>query len=216
MTKRPFRIGAPLLALACLAPAAAAAPLAPTFSLGVASGTTRFDQHLADYQWDLAPRAAFGAQAGVSAGRFGLALRGWTATAHQFVDASASVPDPAVRVTTFDLLGEAEVARALGVSLLARASTGRVALGYSPGRVTLDAGGGPVVVALDPVHAWTWGFGGALRHGLAPGWTVTLGAERTAFAFDTAHRSGPSVELARETFGNWNGRLELARLFGNR
>jgi len=214
VTTRLVRIGAPLLALACLASAAGAVPLRPAFSLGVSSGTTRFDPHLSDYQWNLAPRAAWGAQAGVSLGRFGLALRGWTSSARQHVDASASVTDPLVRVTTLDLAGEAEVARPLGLSLLARAAVGRVAIGYSPDRVTLDAGGTPVTVDLAPVHAWSWAGGGALRHPLLPGWTATIAVERTGFAFDTAHRAGPSVEYARESFGNWNGRLELARTFG--
>lgn len=216
MNRNLTAIGAPLLALACLAAPAGAAGLRPSWSLGVASGTTRFDAHLADYQWNLSPRAAWGAHAGASLGRFGLVLRGWTSSAAQHVDPSASVSDPAVRVTTFDLAGEAELARPLGTALLARASAGRTSLAYSPDRVTLDAGGGPVTVELAPVHAWTWGAGAAVRRAIAPGWAATLAVERQALAFDTAHRSGPSVSYAREDFGNWNGRLELARLFGTR
>lgn len=216
MTIRALRIGAPLLALACLsAPAGAALPH-PAWSLGVAGGTARFDAHLADYQWNLAPRPAFGAQAAASFGRFGLALRGWSAGATQHLDAAASVPDPAVRVTTFDLAGEAPLARALGTELLARASAGRASIAYSPDHVTLDAGGTPTSVDLAPIRAWTWGGGAALRRAVAPRWTATLAVERHSLAFDTAHRTGASVTYARETFGNWNGRLELARHFGKR
>lgn len=211
-----IRIGAPLLALACLAPSAGAALPRPVWSLGVSGGTARFDAHLADYQWNLAPRPAWGAQAGAAFGRFGVALRAGVAAATQHVDAAASTTDPAVRVTTFDLAGEAELARPLGTALLARASTGRVTLGYAPDRVTLDAGGTTAQVELPPVHAWTWGAGAALRRELAPRWIATLAVERQSFAFDTAHRTGASVAYARETFGNWNGRLELARLFGVR
>lgn len=214
---RPLaRIGAPVLALACLAAPAGAALPRPAWSLGVASGTTRFDEHLADYQWNVSPRAAWGAHAGASFGRFGLALRGWTSAAEQHVDPSASVTDPAVRVTTFDLAGEAELVRPLGFAVLARASAGRTTLSYSPDQVTLDAGGSPVTVELEPVHAWTWGGGAAIRRDLLPGWTATVAVERHSLGFDTAHRSGPSVTYARENFGNWNGRLELARLFGTR
>lgn len=210
------RIGAPLLALACLAPAAGAVVPRPVWSLGVSGGTARFDSHLADYQWDLAPRAAWGAQAGAALGRFGLALRAGVASAAQHVDAAASTPDPAVRVTALELAGEAEVARPFGTALLARAVTGRVTVGYSPDRVTLETGAGSTTVELAPVHAWTWGAGAALRREVAPRWTATLAVERHAFALDTAHRSGASVTYARESFGNWNGRLELARLFGAR
>lgn len=209
-------MGAPLLALACLATTAGAAVQRPVWSLGVSGGSARFDSHLADYQWNLAPRPAWGAQAGAALGRFGLALRAGFSAATQHVDAAASVTDPAVRVTTLDLVGEAEVARPLGTALLARAGAGRVAIAYSPDRVTLGAGSGVTTVDLPPVHAWTWGGGAALRREVAPRWTATVAVERQSFAFDTAHRSGPSVTYARETFGNWNGRLELARLFGTR
>lgn len=214
MTARALGIGAPLLALACLAPPAGAGLPRPGWWVGVAGGTARFDAHLADYQWDLAPRPAYGAQAGASFGRFGLSLRGWTAAATQHVDASASVSDPAVHVTTFDLAGEASLAHALGTEVLARLSTGRASLGWSPDHVTLDAGGGPTTVELAPVHAWTWGGGAALRRAVAPRWTATLAVERQSLSFDTAHRAGAAIAYARETFGNWNGRLELARHFG--
>jgi hypothetical protein len=216
MTPLALRVSAPLLALACLATGAGAAVPRPVWSLGVSGGSALFDPHLADYQWNLAPRPAWGAQAGASFGRFGLALRAGVAAATQHLDAAASPPDAAVRVTTLDLAGEAALARPLGAALLARASAGRVGLGWSPGRVTLGAGAGATTVELSPVHAWAWGAGAALRREVAPRWTATLAVERTAFSFDTAHRSGASVTYARETFGNWNGRLELARLFGVR
>jgi hypothetical protein len=34
----------------------------------------------------------------------------------------------------------------------------------------------------------------------------------SAFSLDTAHRSGAGVVDGRESFGNWNARLELARV----
>lgn len=216
MTNATLRIGALLLALTCLTAPALAMAARPLWFVGVTGGTARFDSHLADYQWNLAPRPAFGAQVGATVGRFGLALRGWSALAAQHVDASASVPDPAVRVTTFDLAGEATLARGLGAELLARGSAGRASLSYSPDRVTLDAGGGTTTVDLAPVHAFTWGAGAALRRPIAPRWMAALAVERTALSFETAHRSGSGVTYARETFGNWNGRLELARYFGER
>ena len=217
MTARPVRIAAPalaLLALICLAPAARAAGLPPVWSLGISGGTTRFDTHLADYQWNLSARPAWGVQAGASLGRMGLALRTSTSSATQHVD--ASVPDPVVRVTTLDLAGEFEAWRPLGFALLARASGGRVALTYSPDHAELATGSGTTSVELAPVHAWSWGVGAAVRRELASRWSATLAFERQAFAFDTAHRTGSTVTLAKETFGNWNGRFELARVFGTR
>lgn len=207
-------IGASAVALACLAPVAGASPGRPAWSLGLSCGTTRFDAHLADYRWNLAPRPAWGAQAGVARGRLGLALRASVSAATQHVDAAASPPEAAVRATTLDLAAEAEVARPLGFGLLARASGGRLALAYAPDRVEMNAGGSATTVELPPLRAWSWGAGAALRRALGPGWTATLAVERQAFALDTAHRAGPSVSYARESFGNWNGRLELARLIG--
>jgi hypothetical protein len=207
---------APLLALACLASGAGAAPLRPQWSLGVSSGATRFDPHFGDYQWNLAPHAAWGAQAGAGLGRYGLALRVWSATSSQHLDASASVPDPRVTTTTVDLAGDARLASLGGTALLARASAGRVGIGYAPDHVTLETATGATAVELAPVRAWAWGAGAALRHAMSSRWTATIALERQSFAFDTAHRTGSSVTLAREAFGNWNGRLELARLFGTR
>ena len=203
-----------LWALVCLAAPASAAGLEPVWSLGISGGTTRFDTHLADYQWNLTPRPAWGVQVGASLGRLGLALRASTSSATQHVD--ASVADPVVRVTTIDLAGECEAARPLGFALLARTSGGRVALTYSPDHAELATGSGTTNVELAPVHAWSWGVGAAVRRELASRWSATLAFERQAFAFDTAHRTGSSVTLAREGFGNWNGRFELARVFGTR
>lgn len=214
MTNRLAWVGAPVLALVCLAVPAGAVELHPVWSLGVSGGTTRFDTHLADYQWNLSARPAWGAQAGASLGRLGLALRAYQSSATQHVD--VSVPDPTVRVTTVDLAGEFEVVRSLGFALLGRASGGRVALTYAPDHVELATGSGTLSVELAPVHAWSWGIGTAVRRDLASHWSVTLAMEHQAFAFDTAHRTGSSVTVERESFGNWNGRFELARVFGSR
>lgn len=205
-----------MLALAGLAKTSGAAPLAPQWSLGVSGGTTKFDPHFGDYQWSLSPHPAWGAQAGAGLGRYGLSLRVWTASSTQQLDASASSAEARVRTTTFDLAGDVRLVGFGGTSLLARASGGRVAIGYDPDHVTIDTGSGVADVELSPVHAWSWGAGAAVRQAVTQRWTATLAVERQVFAFDTAHRNGSSVELAREAFGNWNGRLELARLFGAR
>ena len=216
MIRPAVRPLATLLALAGLATTAGAAPLRAQWSLGLSSGVTRFDPHFGDYQWNLQPHAAWGAQAGAGLGRYGLALRVWTASSTQHLDASASVTDPHVRTTTVDLAADARIVGFGGTSLLARASGGRVLIGYTPDQVTLTTAGGSTAVELAPVHAWSWGAGAAVRQEIVARWTATLSVERQMFAFDTAHRTGSAVELAREGFGNWNGRLELARLFGTR
>jgi len=214
MKTRLATLGALVLALVSLVAPASAAELHPVWSLGVSGGTTRFDTHLADYQWNLDVRPAWGAQAGASLGRLGLSLRAYQSSATQHVD--ASVADPAVRVTTVDVAGEFEVVRSRGFALLGRASGGRVALTYTPDQVQLATGSGTTTVDLAPVHAWSWGLGTAVRRDLASHWSVSLAMEHQAFAFDTAHRTGSTVTVERQGFGNWNGRFELARVFGTR
>ena len=62
-------------AIAGAAPAAHAGGASRWLTVGALSGATRFDPHLADYQWRIDPRAAWGAQAIAGAGRVGAGLR---------------------------------------------------------------------------------------------------------------------------------------------
>lgn len=183
------------------------------FSLGLLGGTTLWDSKLDDYQWDVAPRAAFGAVARVSAGRFGAGLRVWqSATTQRLGD--PGTPSPQVRATSVELIGQGRIASVLGARVLATASAGRIHLGYEPDHVTLDSPGGPIAVELAPVATWSAGGGLAVERALAGPWLASLSVDRQMFAFETAHRNGNAIETRRESFGDWNARLGVEWLIG--
>jgi hypothetical protein len=121
-------------------------------------------------------------------------------------------PAPEVHATSWELVGEGRIARPWGTELLATAGAGRLRLGYHPDRVTFQPPGpvSPVVVELEPVGAWIAGGGLALRREVAPGWAMGLGVESRVFAMDTARRAGDAIVYARESFGDWSARFELA------
>jgi hypothetical protein len=121
------------------------------------------------------------------------------------------MPDPRVSNTSLDLVVRTRVARWRRVECVALASGGWLALRYQPDRLTLDAGGSPVELALGPVDSWIAGAGLALRAPVAGGWTVGVETERRVYALETAHRSGSAVTFGRETFGDWHMRFELGR-----
>jgi len=208
-----------LLAPALLAlggtPAHAGAPAGPGWlSLGVLSGTTAFDHHLADYQWDVTPRAAWGLQALAGRGRATVGLRVWRAGTTQHID-YADVTNAAVHATTADLLGRVRLLAVWGTELDACASAGWIHLGYRPDHVEISASGGPVTqVALGPVNAWSGGGGIAVRRRVIGPWTAAADVERQLFGMKTAHASGGTIVVGRESFGEWSARFELARTWG--
>jgi len=182
-------------------------------SLGLLGGTTLWDPKLDDYQWEVAPRAAYGAQARARLGRFGAGLRVWqNATTQRLGD--PGTPSPQVRTTSLELIGQGRVASVLGTRLLATASAGRIHLGYHPDHVTFDTPGGPIAVELSPVSTWSAGGGLALERALADRWLASVSVDRQMFALDTAHRNGNTIETRRETFGDWNARLGVEWLIG--
>ena len=187
-------------------------------ALAVLGGSTVFDSQLADYQWDVSPRAAWGASLMGGAGRFGVGTRVWTTTTVQHTGLAVPGGDPTVRSTTWDALGEARVTSALGTDVLLRANVGWLALRYSPDQLSVanPGGGAPIVVDFKPVNEWIGGGAVALRHALPGSWSTGLEVERRVFGLDTAHRNGSVIEERRETFGEWSVRLEVARWFGRR
>jgi hypothetical protein len=210
------RIGLALAASLLAATPALAWPGAgtgPWLAVGLASGSTRFDSHLRDFQWDLAPRAAWGASVTAGLGPADVSLRAWSSAASQVLGASVTPASAAVHVHTYDVAGELAIARAAGVTLLGRATAGRVVLSYAPDQAAVDTGTGTTTVGLAPVHAWSAGGGLALRRPLPGGFAVALAAERAGFSMDTAHRAGATIVTARDAFANWSGRLELTRVF---
>ena len=198
---------------ASCAGAAGAAPASGWVSAGLLAGTTMFDGHLGDYQWNLRPRAAFGAEVLAGTGRVSAGVRLWRAASEQQLGLDGA-PDPAVHATTTELLARVRVAEPLGVAVLATASAGRLGLSWSPDRIEIPGSGSPVTVDFAPVHEWTGGAGLALERPVAGAWRAGLQVERRFFGLDTAHRSGTDVVMERESFGEWSARLSLAHVFG--
>jgi hypothetical protein len=182
-------------------------------SLGVLSGTTLVDPHLGDYQWDTQPRPAFGAVAGISAGRFGADLRLWRSATVQRLDLPDGPVAPNVRSTSLEFIGRADLARWRGTKLAATAGAGRMHLGWQPDHLTVTSGGVTSEVALAPIDDWTGSAGVSIEREVAGPWTAGLSLDRTLFRLDTAHRSGSEVITRRESFGDWNVRLAFARTF---
>jgi hypothetical protein len=210
-------------AVACSASARAAradvpAPATRWLSLGVLGGSTMFDAHLADYQWDVAPRTSWGVQAMAGSGPFGVGTRVWATQTVQHTGLAIPDGDPTVHATSWDLLGEGRCASVWGIDVLASASVGWLHLAYQPDQLTIpDSGGGPpITVDFRAVNEWIGGGGLGLRHALPGSWSTGVQVERRVFGLDTAHRNGNVIEQRRESFGEWSVRLEVARLYGRR
>jgi hypothetical protein len=206
--------GMPWLALTALltAPAASAGtfPGGQRVTLAVLAGTAQPVSSLADYQWDVRPRAAWGARVTAGLGRFDAGLRWWSSGTTQALGLPGT-PAAEVHASSLELVARTRLAGVRGLSLHAMASGGWLGLGFDPDRVTLDAGGTPVEVELAPIHEWVGGAGLALEGSLAGGWGFGLEGERRVWALDTAHREGSGITYARDTFGDWSARLALRR-----
>jgi hypothetical protein len=205
--------------LACIVPGAAHAavtvPPGAWLSAGVLTGSTVPDAALADYQWQVAPGFAYGAQVRAGAGAWSTGLRWWSAETTQDLGVSGT-PSPTVRWSTLEVVGRARLFSMWGQSLSVTGGGGWLHLGYHPDHVTLAVPGNPVEVAFAPVDTWILGTGLALERPIHREWSVGLEVDRRFFALDTAHRNGNAIEIARESFGDWSARLEVARLWSRR
>lgn len=190
--------------------AAAAAPWSREVSVALLAGSAQPVGTLADYQWDVRPQAAWGAQALAGLGPFAAGLRWWSSSTTQSLGLSGQA-DARVHANSFELVARARVASWHVFSLHATATGGRLGLGFDPDHVTVDTGGTPVEVELAPLQEWVGGAGLALEAPLPGDWGVGLEGERRVYALDTAHRSGSGVVYARETFGDWSARFALRR-----
>lgn len=219
----PFRL-APIVALVALLilrarPSAAAdSPASPGdgrwYSLGLLSGSIRLDPALANYQWDVSPRFAWGGQAMAGQSRWALGARVLETQTTQSANVTGSGGGPEVRATSWELVGNARLAKPFGVEVLALASGGLLHLGYHPDQMTIDVSGTPVTVDFQPIDEWIGGAGLAARHALVGPWRAGAELELRRFSMDTAHRNGSVIETQRQAFDDWSVRLELARRFG--
>lgn len=200
-----------LLASAFAAPARAGLLTGtPQVSFGILGGTAQPVASLADYQWDVRPHMAWGAQAMAGVGPCAAGLRFWSSSTSQALGLTGQ-EDAAVRSTSLELVLRARLVDWRVLSLHALAAGGRMALRWDPEHVTVDAGGTPVEVELAPVHEWVGGGGLALETSFPRGFVAGLEGERRVFALDTAHRSGSGVVYERATFGEWAARFSLRR-----
>lgn len=177
-------------------------------SLGLLAGGSQPTPSLADYQWDVRPHVAWGAEALAMFGPFATGLRFSSTGTTQALGLSSS-SDPTVRANSLELVARARVVTWRVLSLHAMASGGQLGLRWSPDHVTVDTGGTPVEVGFAPIHEWVGGAGLALEAPLPGSWRVGLEGERRVWSLDTAHRSGSSVTYARESFGDWSARFSL-------
>ena len=210
------------LALACAAgPAWAgdAEPAAPAwrYSLGVLSGSVLPDRTLADYQWATLPRAAWGVQALAGRGPLEGGLRFWRTQTTQTSALPGGTLTSSVHLTSLEAVGRVRLAQVLGAGVMGGASAGRMRIDWDPDRVEIDTGGGaPVEVRFEPVDEWVLGAGLAVRRPLTASVSAGLEVERRAYRMNTAHRNGSTIEYRRDTFGDWNARVELAWNYGPR
>ncbi len=192
-------------------PSHAAPESAPPWSFGILAGSVQPERDLADYQWRTLPSAAWGIQALAEADRWSGGVRLWNTHARQEIGAA----EPAtVRSTSFELVGRGRLLNVGASQVLATASGGRLHLGYDPDHI--EVSGDANAVKLGPIDEWIAGAGLALERRVAGAWRVGFEVERRFFGLDTAHRDGEVNVERRETMGDWNARVELARLVGSR
>jgi hypothetical protein len=207
------RIASMALAVMAAVPAGAAAP-SSWWSAGLSGGLTAMDPALAHYQWDTRPQTALGAEAALGWGRWSFGARAWRTQTVQSTAAPVAPPSPHVRLTSAELVGRIRVWEAQDWALEALAAGGRRHLGYSPDQLSIDHGDGSTsTVGLRPIDAWVGSGGMALEHALGSGWRAAVQVERSVYGWDASHRAGADVETIRESFGDWNLRLALARRF---
>lgn len=179
-------------------------------SVSALAGSAQPVGALADYQWDVRPHAAWGAEVLAGSGPWSAGVRGWRSGTTQGLGL-AGVTDPAVHTTSLELVGRVHLASWRNVGLEALASGGRLAIAWDPGQLVVDTGGSPVTVTLSAVHEWVAGTGLTLGLPLGRDWKWSIETERRWYGLDTAHRDGASVTLARQTFGDWDARTALTR-----
>ena len=183
-------------------------------AIGPVAGAVMFDRSLDNYRWDIGPTLQTGLQATLYRGRFGAGVRLLRAQTTQASGIPGEAQVPHVNATGLDIVGELRVVRYRGAELWGSAHAGRLHLGYDPDQLTFDTGGvgGPVTVAYDPISEWELGLGLEVRGELTRHMALSLQAEQSSFALDTAYRSGAAIVQTRERFYNWSLRLQVAWL----
>jgi hypothetical protein len=180
------------------------------FGVSVLSGWFKADNALADYEWDTRPKPGWGIETAAGAGRYGLGLRLTQSATTQAMGSVASVSEATVTSRTLELVGRGNLVSFGAQQVFATASAGQLRISYDPDHVDIDTGGAsPARVELAPVNTWTWGGGLGLERPLGKSLVGGVECSYRAFSLETAHRSGSTIVVGRDSFGEWNARLAI-------
>ncbi len=184
------------------------------FDVGYEAGSVGYDQDLNNYRWDTTPTWRWGAHALVRHGWLATGLRLRRSATTQASGIPGETRSPDVNITSAQWVSQFRGFAWLGFEFWGSGHVGRVHMGYNPDRMEFDVGAGePVVVNFDPVDEWEFGYGINVRRQVTGDIGLALGAERTSFALDTAHRAGDEIIEQRERFDSWDVSLSLSWLF---
>jgi hypothetical protein len=183
-------------------------------AVGTIAGVYAFDPRLDNYRWDTRPAMQWGAQAAVVRGRFAGGLRAWRTKTSQGSGIPGESRAPTVNVTAIEVMAQVRIINYRRVELWSAVHSGRIHMGYDPDRLTFNPGGAgiPVTVDYKSISEWDFGAGIEVRSQIARGVALSLHAEQSSFALDTAHRNGTEVLRSRERFYSWQVRLQIAWL----
>jgi hypothetical protein len=200
------------IVLAAAVPTAASARPGVPLSLAPFAGAVALDSHLSDYRWNTAVQPAWGLAGYAALGRVTPGIRFWRSSTTQATGIPGDDTALDVALTGFEATAAVRMASYAGFRLLATGSAGLMRISWSPSSLSLDVGlAEPVTADFAPVTEGIFGAGLAVHRGLFAGFDLAVGAERSWFRLDTAHRRGNEIVEDRETFGNWAARVELSR-----
>jgi hypothetical protein len=208
----PVLLAALVLLAGTGAPSVTKAGGGPWLSLSLLGGATRPDSDLSNYRWDVGGKFTWGGEAILGNGSWGTGVRIWNWSTTQSTGILGAQTSPTVSLRSVQLVGQFRPFSLMGFRTFAFGSFGRVRLGYSPDRITLNVEGvsEPVVVNFEPVNEWILGLGAGVERSLAHGIALGMEVERSTFSLDTVHRSGDAIVEDRESFKNWNLRFRLS------
>ena len=200
-------------ALSAASASSSAAAGTPWVSVGLLAGMVQEDPQLADYQWSDRASGTWGLQTLAGVGRWSGGLRWITNRTTQSFDAAGG-DEAVVRISRLEAIGRTQVGSFAGIQFEAGVGLGWARMSWDPDRASIDTPGGPLEVAFDPIDELVASGTLVAHRALTGGFSVGLELEHHRFALDTAHRDGSGIVEARESFGGYGARLELARRFG--
>lgn len=194
--------------------AGAATAAAEQLSVNVApyGGALALDSSLRDFRFETNTSPLYGLHAFVNFGRLVPGVRVWRSSSQQNTGIPGDDTQLDVSLTAVEATAAVRLAKIAGFRLLANGSAGTISMSWTPAELEVDLGlAEPTVVEFSRVSETIWGAGITVRRSVLAGFDVAVGADRTWFQLDTAHRRGNEIVTSRDTFGNWTARVELSR-----